>query len=225
MINVYYSKTLDIQSLFFYIWRVNWRWYITGFIVALAFFGMSMEQSTVPNQEIVVQFNADSISTDEAEQAISEITNQLKAIGVADVQISDLLDGKLKVTYYSTIDVAVIKNLFYKQNKLQLGDTAFNKKDNSSKIPFNSNSNNYKLDVIKIQKNFGSGLGLHGLPVEVKSLKDQYLNPIVFLGTSEINFNLKHCIERVVCENCHETVLLIDSTSHKIPEVRAGPLS
>lgn len=178
----------------------------------------------MPNQEIVVQFNADSISVDEAQDAISEITSQLKAIGVADFQISELLDGKLKVTYYSTIDVNVIKNLFQTQKKLHFGDTAFNEKDGSSKIPF-SNSNTYKLEVIKIQKDFGSDLGLHGLPVEVKSLNDQYLNPIVSLGTSEINFSLKHSIERVASENYHDAVLPIDATSHKIPEVRAGPLS
>lgn len=179
----------------------------------------------MPNQEIVVQFNTNSISTDETERAISEITSQLKTIGVEDIQVSEMLDGKLKVTYFSTIDVAVIKNLFSHQKKLQFGDTSFNEKEHSSKIPFSKNSNTYKLDVIKIQKDLGSDLGLHGLPAEIKSLKDQYLNLIVSLGTSEINFSLKHCIERRSCETYHDTVLLIDNTSHKIPEVRAGPLS
>ena len=56
----------------------------------------------LPNQEIVVQFDAKSVSTDEAQHAVSEITSQLKAIGVADVQVSELLNGKLKVTYYSS---------------------------------------------------------------------------------------------------------------------------
>ncbi len=204
---------------------MNWKWCIPTLIIALAFFGISVEQSASPNQEIVVQFDASSVGVDEAQLAISEITNQLKAIGVNDVQISELLDGKLKVTYYSTIDVSVIKNLFQKQDKLHFGDTAFNEKDGSSKIPFNTNSNTYKLDVIKIQKDFGSDLGLHGLPTEIKSLKDQYVNPIVSLGTAEIYFSLKHSIESVVRENYHDAVLLIDNTSHKIPEVRAGPFS
>lgn len=220
-----YSMVLEINPLFFYIWRVKWRWYFTGIIVALAFFGISFEQSAAPNQEIVVQFNAGSISAGEAQQAISEITSQLKAIGVADVQISKLLDGKLKVTYYSTIDVNVIKNLFNKQDKLHFGDTAFNEKDSSSKIPFSSDSNTYKLDVLKIQNDFGSDLGLHGLPVEVKSLKDQSLNPIVSLDTPETDFVFKQGFERVVFKNYRDASLLIDNTSHKIPEVRAGPLS
>ncbi|MCB0464749.1 MAG: hypothetical protein KDC78_03595 [Aequorivita sp.] len=204
---------------------MNWKWYIPVIIIVLAFFGISKEQSTLPNQEIVIQFDTNSVSSDEAQLAVSKITNQLKAIGVADVQVSELLDGKLKVTYYSTIDVAVIKNLFYKQNKLQLDDTAFNEKDNSSKIPFSTDSNTYKLDVIKIQKDYGSDLGLHGLPVALKSVKDQYLNQIVSLAAGDSNFSLKQNFEYVAYKNYRNVSLLIDTTSHKIPEVRAGPLS
>ncbi|MBK5213080.1 MAG: hypothetical protein JJE55_05400 [Flavobacteriaceae bacterium] len=216
---------MSFLKLFIYIWRVNWRWYFTGLIIALAFFGISREQSAVPNQEIVIQFDAHSVSTDEAQRAISEITAQLKSIGVADVQISEILDGKLKVTYYSTIDVAVIKNLFQKQDKLQLGDTAFNEKDDSSKIPFSNNSNTYKLDVIKIQKDYGSDIALRGLLVEVKSVKDQYLITFSPLNSSENNFDFQRCIVNVVCKNYQNVILLSDKTSHKIPEVRAGPLS
>lgn len=186
---------------------------------------MSREQFAMPNQEIIVQFNTNSISADETERAISEITSELKTIGVEDIQVSEMLDGKLKVTYYSAIDVAVIKNLFSQQKEFQFGDTAFNEKNHSSKIPFSNTSNIYKLDVIKIQKDFGSDLGLQGLPAEIKSLKEQYLNPIVSLGTSEINFSLKLCIGRMACETYQDAVLPIDTTSHKIPEVRAGPIS
>ncbi len=225
MINTYYSKTLDIQSLFFYIWRVNKRWYFLGIIIALAFFGISLEQSAVPNQEIVVQFNADSITVDEAEQAISNITSQLKAVGIEVLQVSEIYDGKLKVTYYSNVDVAIIKDLFDNQNKLKLGYSTFNNHGDSSKIPFGDESNTYRLAVSKIQKDSGSDLGLHGLPVEVKNVKDQYLNPIVSLGAAETNFSFKHNIESVVYKNYRDIVFLIDNSSYKIPEVRAGPLS
>ncbi|SRX54475.1 hypothetical protein [Aequorivita sp. CIP111184] len=184
-----------------------------------------MEQSTMPNQEIVVQFNASSISTDEAEQAISNITSQLKAVGIEVFQVSEIRGGKLKVTYYSKVDVAIIKDLFDNQNKLGLGYSTFDEQRDSSKIPFGDEHNTYRLAVSKIQKDSGSDLGLHGLPVEVKSAKDQYLNPIVSLGTSETNFCFKHSIERVLYKNYRDASLLFDNTTHKIPEVRAGPLS
>lgn len=204
---------------------MNWKWYLPILLIALAFFGASMEQSTLPNQEIVVQFDASSVSTDEAQLAVAEITNQLKAIGVADVRVSELQGGKLKVTYYSTIDVSVIKNLFHKQDNLQLGDTAFNDKKDSSNIPFSRDSYTYKLDVIKIQKDYGSNIGLQGLPIVVKSAKDQYLKQIISFISTEIDFKLKLFSEHVAFKNYRNASFLIDVTSHKIPEVRAGPLS
>ncbi len=171
---------------------MNKRWYFFGFLIALAFLAISLEQTAVPNQEIVVQFNAKSINSDEAQRAISEVTDQLKSIGIEDFQVFETFNGTLKVTYYSTIDVAVIKNLFSKQNKLQFGETAFTEKGDSSKIPFHNDSNTYRLEVVKIQDNSGSDVGFHGLPVEIKSLKDQYVNQNVFLGTAEITFGLKN---------------------------------
>ena len=212
-----------IQSLFFYIWRVNWRWYIPILLLALAFFGVSLEQSTLPNQEIVVEFNTNSVSEVDAKQAISNITNQLRSIGVDDFQISEIRDGKLRVTYYSSKDIAIIKNLFEGQIDFQLGETAFGSK-NSSEIPSKEFPNTYKVNVVKIQKDSRLDLGLKGLPVEVKSATDQYLNPIVSLGVPEANFTFKKCFENVAFKNYRNVSLLIDTTSHKIPEVRAGPL-
>ena len=210
----------------FYIWRVNWRWNITALIVALAFIGISLDQSnTDPNQEILVQFNTDSISVDQAQQAVSDIKNQLKAIGVEDVQVSETSDGRLKVTYYSTVDVAVIKNLFYKHNKLQLGDTPSDERDNSSKIPFTNDSNTYIVDVIQIQSDFIFDVSLQGLLVEVKATNDQYVKPKVSLDALEVDFELKYNIESELSSGYSTISLVVDNATYKIPEVRAGPFS
>ena len=204
---------------------MNWRWYITGLIIALAFCGVGMEQSTTnPNQEIVVRFNTNSITANDAKVAISEITTRLKAIGVEDVQVSDVFDGKVKVTYYSTLDVAVIKNLLNKQHKLELGDAAFNERDDSSKFPFSSDSNTYKLEVIKIQKDPGSDIGFQGILVEAKSFSDQYLKPKVSIPASEIDFNPKEDIESIGFSTYSKITILTDNITHKIPQVRAGPI-
>jgi hypothetical protein len=204
---------------------VNFRWYIPVLVIVLAFFGISAEQAVVPNQEIVVQFDTSAVSSKEARQTISEITDQLKAIGVEHIQVSELLNGKLKVHYYSAVDVAIIKNLLNKQNKYQLGNAALNEKDGSPVIPFNSATNTYKLDVIIIQKNFDSNMGFQGLLVPVKSIKDQFVNQIVSLGVAETNFGLKQNFENIAYKNYRNASLLIDNSSYKIPEVRAGPLS
>ncbi len=184
-----------------------------------------MEQSSMDsNQEIVVRFNTNSISAEEAKVAISDITAQLTAIGVEDVQISDVIDGKVKFTYYSALDVGVIKNLLYRHNKLDLGDTAFNEKGDPSQFPFGDNSQKYRLEVIKIQTDSGSDIGFQGLLVEVKSFADQYLKPRLALTASEIYFNPTDNFERIDPIIYPHLPELITQFEHKIPEVRAGPL-
>ncbi len=214
-----------IQSLFLYIWRVNWRWYITGIIIALAFYGAGFEQSTAsPNQEIVVRFSADSITANDAKKTISEITRQLKSIGVDDVHVSEVVNGKVKVTYFSTLDVAVVKSLLYRYNKLDLSDTAFNKDDNSSQFPFSNSPSTYKLEIVQIQTDLGSDIGFQGILVEVNSLADQYLKPRISLATSEINFTPKDNFESADITNYLVVPEFITEFEHIIPEVRAGPI-
>lgn len=205
---------------------MNWRWYITGLIVALAFFGISLGQSTTnPNQEIVVRFNAASINSDEVQEAISDIRSQLRSIGIENVHVSEIHNGSLKVAYFSDKEVAEIENLFLHQNKLQLGNTAFNKNEGSSKIPFSDNSNNYKLDVIKIQQDLGSNLGFQGTLIEIKSANGQYLKPILTSVVDENFFNVKLYKESTGRKTYPDIALLINNAAHKIPEVRAGPHS
>ncbi len=202
---------------------MNWKWYIPVVIVALTFFGVNLERSTLPNQEIVVQFNTENVSAFEAEQAIANVTFQLKSIGVENVLVSAIENGKLKVSYYSAKDVATIKGLFSAKNSLSAA--AFNEKDNSSKIPFSPESHIYKLDVVTIQQDYNAGLGLQGLPVGVKTVKEQYLKPIISMGFSEISFQFSPKDEIVAYKNYRHASHLIDHTSYKIPEVRAGPLA
>src|SRR5690554_1434335 len=149
-----------MQSLFFIFGAVNWRWNITALIIALAFFGISLEQTNAdPNQEILIQFNSDSISDNQERRAISDIKNQLKEIGVEDVQVSKTPDGRLKVTYYSEVDVAVIKNLFYKQNKLLLANLPMSADEGTNPFSSSNDSRTYIVEVVKIQSDFNADIG------------------------------------------------------------------
>lgn len=206
---------------------MNWRWYITGLVLALAFIGVGLEQTTTtdPNQEIVVRFNGSSITSNEAQTAISEITAQLKSIGVEDYQVIRLADGGAKVTYYSTLDVVTIKNLLNGKNKLKLEDTAFNEKEQSSGFPLDTSSKKYNLEVVKIQKDIGFDFGFQGILVQAKVFNDQYLKPKVSVTSSEIDFNPQGVIESIGTITYPNIAILIAHTSNKIPEVRAGPLS
>ena len=223
---IIFFKDCCIAVFIFYIWRVNWRLNITALLVALAFFGVSLEQSnTDPNQEILVQFNTDSISVLQAQRAVSDIKNQLKAIGVEDVQVSETSDGRLKVTYYSTIDVAVIKSLFFKHNKLRYGNSPLEGNDVPSKTPIGTDSNTYIVDVVKIQSDFNYDLSLQGVLVEVKAANDQYVKPKLSLDASSIDIELRYTVESDLNSGYRIISLVEDNANYKIPEVRAGPIS
>jgi hypothetical protein len=218
-------KTVAIQSLFFYIWPVNWRWYIPICLIVLAYFGISEERSTLPNQEIIVRFDGSSVGLVEARQAISEVTEKLKTIGIRQIQVSDLQNGRLKVSYYSRLDVSQVRQLFQSHGGLHVADFAKHKNPVPFQAPFGNESGSYyKLDIVKIDEDLGSNMGLHGFPVEIKSIKDYNFIPVISLAASHTEF-LGSEFENVSPKNYGDLSLLRTLSPHYIPEVRAGPTS
>ena len=184
-----------------------------------------MEQSSIgPNQEIVVRFNGGAISANEAQETVSAITDQLRTIGVTEVHVSSLANGEVKVTYFSTVDVAVIKNLLH-GGANNFADTAFNKKDSSNRFPFQENNGKYQLEVIKIQQFPVADIGFQGVVVEVKSISDQYLQPKLAPIRSENIFKEGFDFELPIAVILTNTFVSKKSPSYKIPQVRAGPAS
>lgn len=204
---------------------MNSKWYIGLLVVALAFLGISSEQTVLPNQEIVVQFHLDAVSATEAEDAISIVTRQLQSIGVEGVQTTQTLDGNLKITYFSTIDVAVVKDLFSRQANILVGGASLPDNENAPHQPFDSDTANYQLNVSEIQTATNADMGLNGVLVDVKSGNEWYVNPVLYFGNPHVDFNIQKTIENVAYTLYGAIALGIDTTSYKIPEVRAGPLS
>ena len=200
---------------------MNAKRYISALIIILALLGLSQHQMSVPNQEIVVQFMDDEVSSDDAQNAITIVKNQLQSIGVDNIQVIEEKDGKLKITYYSDIDVASIKDFLYQEKNLKLGYTS---NDESSKSPSDDESNNYNLDVYEIQKPSDTEWDFEGtLVLELKPDGDRFSNPKVFASIEEINVEID--ITRVAYKLHYNIAIEIDNTSYKIPEVRAGPVA
>tara|TARA_R100000935_G_C2842059_1_gene171963 strand:- start:10132 stop:10746 length:615 start_codon:yes stop_codon:yes gene_type:complete len=204
---------------------MNSKWYIGLLIIALAFLGISSQQTVLPNQEIVVQFHLDAVSENEAERAISVVTKQLQSIGVEGVQTTQTLDGNLKITYFSTIDVAVVKDLFSRQANVLAGGTSLPDSDNSPNQPFDKDTANYQLNVSEIQTATDADMGLNGILVDAKSGNEWYVNPVLYLGNANLDFSLQNINEKIAYTLYGGVALGIDTSSYKIPEVRAGPLS
>ena len=197
--------------------------YFSILFVILALIGISWEHTSKPNQEVVVQFNNSDLSCDEAQNTIALVKLQLQGIGVENIQVVEEDGGRLKITYYSNVDVAVVKSIISEGEKLALTDVSFPQNEEQPELPSHSDSLSYELNVIEIHKNPNSDLDTDGFILELKSSHDRYVPPIVYYSDSEIDVRGKNSIEKIAFTVHSNMALLIDNGSHNIPEVRAGP--
>ncbi len=201
------------------------KWYISTLIIILSLFGVvSQQQITVPNQEIVLQFTDASITSEDTQNTIAIVKKQLQDLGVSNIQVNETENGKLTITYYSDADVASIKKTFSKEKNLQLDYDFKNQDEESSRLPFDENTISYNLDVYEIQSGGDTEWDLNGTSVvELKPESNRLAKPntYAFFNALEIN----ESIVKVTYKTRYNIAIAIDNTSHKIPEVRAGPLA
>lgn len=204
---------------------MNWRWPLTGFVIALAILGLGLGNASLPNQEIVVRFQAGCVSEAQAKSAVAHITDQLRSLGISNFQISELWNGQVKVSYYSDVDIAIVKGLFSNDIEFSLGQTELQHKKNSSEVPPQLPDYAYHVQVVKIHTDLGQNLGLQGVPINLKSAKDQYLKPLLSFCRTENDSGLPIEVETRAGKSYGAFAVYFDTSSYKIPEVRAGPLA
>jgi hypothetical protein len=200
------------------------KWYLSTFILIVAFLGAGLQQFSVPNQEIVLQFEDQEISLVETENAIANIKKQLQDIGVEKIQVYKGDNGVLKISYFSEIDVVFIKKLFSKEKALKLSYSLLDIEEGTSKIPSKNKSNTYQLDVFEIQKSNGNEGDSNGLVVELLPENDRSFNPDVYYSALVQDVRFKNKIEKVAFIIYSTISIEIDNSSYNTPEVRAGPV-
>ncbi|WP_147376135.1 hypothetical protein [Ichthyenterobacterium magnum] len=206
---------------------MNSKWYFSTLIIILALLGgiASQQQTSVPNQEIVLQFNDDEVTSNEAQNTITIVKEQLEAIGVDNIQILDLEQGQLKITYYSDADISSIKKIFSKDKTLAFDDATKHQEESPAKIPSENKSVSYNLDVFEIHNGSDIASGLSGkLALESKTGNDRFFNPNTFMSIKETDDKEDESIIKVAYKLRRDIAIAIDNTSYKIPEVRAGPV-
>ena len=201
---------------------MNSRWYVSTFIIILAIFGLSQEQTKVANQKIVIQFtDVELTSVDAHDKALATITKKLQALGAASIKIIENDDSKLSIHYYSSIDVLSIKELLSQERSLPLTDK--NLEDLPFKFPKEQLPENYSLVVSDLQQQGDDVLRLNGkFAFEVKQTLKRFYNPVVFQTNNSIAVKQDLIIE--ISYKAHNvTAIAIKNTLQEIPEVRAGP--
>jgi len=202
------------------------RWYISTLVVILTFLGVIChEQVSLPNQQIVLQFANTETTFNQAQKTIAIVKKQLQELGVHNIQVAEIQNGSLRISYYSDTDVASIKETFSKEKSIVLDYSAFNQDEVPVKLPSNKDSFSYDLDIYEIDNGDHSGSGLNGKYVlEPKPKNDRFFNPNVYLSSKTIEVSDKDSLVKVAYKIRRNLIISIDDTLHKIPEVRAGPL-
>jgi len=203
------------------------RWYISVLIIILTLLGgvASQQQVCLPNQEIVLQFTGDEVTTDETLNAITIIKQQLLDIGVDNIQVAEQEDGQLKITYYSNIDVVRIKKLLSTDNDLDFNSKPYKKGNKPVKPSSNETLLSYNLDVYEIHNGNTGASDLGGkLALEQKPENIRFFNPNFYVPFNEVIAKENDKILKVAYIFQRNIAIAINNTPHKIPEVRAGPL-
>ena len=199
------------------------RWYISTLILILTLLGVvDYQQTSDPNQEIVLQFTNTEVSSDDAQNTIANIKEQLESLGVDNIQVSEEENGKLIITYYSDIDAASVKETLNKDLRLTLNTSNQGENGTHSNFPLDKTSSSYNLDVYDIQKDSGSGWDLNGTFIsEVKPEGNRFSNPNFYVSIDDIES--REIAEKLAYKTHCNIAIAIDNISYKIPEVRAGP--
>ncbi len=195
------------------------KWYFSTFIIIFTFLGICYNHISLPNQEIVVQFNSNEVTAEQSEKAITIIKSQLHEFGIEQVYVEKQLNGEIKFSYRSSLDVTSIKNTLTEIEFLEVNSTSDDRQQKKS------NKKNYDFDVYEIHKTKDSNSNSAGKFVIItKQEFDRYVN--TNLTIPQVTIENKLCdLEAKVLEKINRNNVHITNTiSHNIPEVRAGPL-
>lgn len=204
------------------------KWYLSVALLFIAVLGgvLGQQQTTLPNQEIVLQFTNEDISLHEAQHTIGIVEQQLQSIGVAFIEVSEQEDGRLVISYYSKTNVESIKKMLSTQKELALGFVSSDDNKKPLQFPSKDTSTGYNLDVYEIQDGSTSFSNLGGkCAVELKSDQQRFLNPNFYIPAEDVNLVDSEQILKVNFSFQRYIAIANNYRSHKIPEVRAGPLS
>ena len=190
-------------------------------MVMLMFLGTYIEHNISPNQQIVIQFSNDQISSDKANFAIESLKQQLQEIGAEKLQIVNYSSGQLKITYYSEANVKSIRKVLSNQENLVLD---YSYEDDSNDKSNSENEEVYKFNVSEIQDKPINNWDFEGTEItELNHKSDRYYFPKLK------NTSTKEDIENYSSKLYSRFNLLSifhfnkNKFSYQIPEVRAGP--
>ena len=199
------------------------RWYLLTLIVSLTLLGLGQQEFNVPNQEIVVQFSNDEISSEDRALTIAELKSHLQLIGASHIKVKEeFASEKLVISYYSTTDLDDVKSLLSKE--FDLSGTDSNLPDEKSNSSNESQVKDYYLDVFELRDTGDYNPVNNGLVVDINSENDRFNKPENVLKSRVHKLAYDKSFDDVAYAIHYQIALIIEQPSFSFPEVRAGPL-
>ena len=195
-------------------------WYLGFLVVALTFLGISLDKTSSANQEIVLRFTNLSVTEGETQEVLNFVKEQLEQVTIGDIQIKKSANGDLKISYYSNVAIADIKELFSEKSALFLANTP---PDDQSSLPGKEDFEGYELDIFEVHSP-KERVGSEGTFVEFKTESVRFYTPDVYSFVQTYT-STKTAAIAVSYHNYATIALAIDQGSYTVPQVRAGPFN
>lgn len=196
------------------------KWYLSAFIVVLTLFGIVQNNTSSPNQEVIVRFDTQKVTSQQSQQAIDFVEKQLQAVGITNIKVEKLTNHQLKISYHSTVDVLVVKSILSKT--VDNTSVAVNAKD--IKGHKKSGKKTVDFDVYEIQKSTQHDANSTGKCVLVTKQdydRSSNIHYSAFFGQNiEVLTFKAYAVGRSIAS---QNILAKYYKTYTIPEVRAGP--
>lgn len=192
------------------------KWYISTIFLLFISFGAFQNQVSIPNQEIVLEFVDTKINTNDIENTIAVVKEKLLTIGVSNIKIKKTQNGTLKISYYSAVDIDNIKEKLAKEDNLVLNKNSENKEKNKD-------SSDYNIDIYELTNETDISKSDKNFVFEIKSNSDRFTTYNYYAYFKKVDQHKENQLFKTTYKANKNNPFTKDHSSHKEPEVRAGP--
>lgn len=195
---------------------MNSKWLYGALFVLLVSLGVQMDRNLLSQQEIALQFTEQGFTQENAQQAIAEVKSQLQKAGANNIQLLEVAEGELKITYSSNLSVAQIQQL------LADAGLASHQPLDAPRTSEQDVLTAYQLDVYELHES-GTDLDIEGAPVVEFQVKEHLTVSATAGFLVYADFELSAFPKATKAQISATNNQLNSRHAYLLPEVRAGP--
>ena len=197
------------------------KWCFSLLLIFSIFLGAIQENTFVPNQEIVLEFVDFKSAKKDIENTIFDVKEKLLKAGATNILVQETKNGALKISYYSVVNVANIKEILSEAHLLGFHHPSKKQQEN---FPFSKEISTYSLDVYELDTDVEISNLDNNAVLEIKFDAQRFLTNQNYASLESIQ--VKEAIKVFKTYYTFHKSLSIDKDNkpHCKPEVRAGPM-